>query len=155
MKTSHGITTILRATLSTNPRKVGTVGHKSYAILLAAGGTMAYGAYLKAGGRPEDANWDRARGWALLGDETPDEAYANVPKASRAGLLRSKGQAPASPATPDAFSLAVSAVLEENAKLEASYPERGGDSPAEILAAHVDALAEAKERKQAKKAKVA
>lgn len=52
----------------TNPRKPNTHGHRSYQILLDAGGEMTLGQYLDLGGRRNDLNWDIAHGWAELGE---------------------------------------------------------------------------------------
>lgn len=137
MKSAYAISAVVVATSSVNPRKPGTVGHLSYGLILAAGGAMSYGEYIKQGGRKEDFDWDSARGWAKFEGETAAEAHDRTPKASRAGVKQVAVMA--APVAP---------VVEVAARPEAT--------PAEIMAAEVDAYAEAKERKAAaRKAKKA
>lgn len=56
----------LRALSSTNPRREGTKGHRSYQLILKAGGEMPYSIYKLQGGRPNDLQWDLDHGHVEL-----------------------------------------------------------------------------------------
>lgn len=49
----------------TNPRREGTHGHKSFSLIKDG---MAYEAYIEAGGRPNDLNWDVDKGYVEVRD---------------------------------------------------------------------------------------
>lgn len=52
----------ITALVTENPRREGTHGHKSFAIILKAGAKgISYEDFLKAGGRRQDLAWDEAR----------------------------------------------------------------------------------------------
>lgn len=55
----------LTATMDENPRREGTWGHQSYAIILKKPG-ISYEAYIQAGGRRQDLAWDLLRKWVKL-----------------------------------------------------------------------------------------
>lgn len=57
---------IIRALCAANPRREGTKGHKSYALLLKAGGDLDYALYKLQGGRPNDLQWDLDHGYAEI-----------------------------------------------------------------------------------------
>ena len=50
----------------TNPRREGTKGHRSFDIVLKAGGAMSYDLYRLMGGRAKDLQWDIDHGHAEL-----------------------------------------------------------------------------------------
>ena len=57
---------MIRAMCTSNPRREGTKGHKSYELVLKAGGELDYALYKLQGGRPNDLQWDIDHGYAEL-----------------------------------------------------------------------------------------
>lgn len=53
--------------LVANPRKPGTKGYDSWKLITPG---MTYEAYRAAGGRYQDLNWDKERGWVMFEGET-------------------------------------------------------------------------------------
>jgi len=51
-----------------NPRREGTVGHKSFEILIRHGADMPYEAYIENGGRRQDLAWDINKGFVEVHD---------------------------------------------------------------------------------------
>jgi len=80
--------------VATNPRKPGTVGFNSWNRITFG---MTYDAYILAGGRRQDIDWDRARGWVKFADETPlllmaGPAIVTEPEPSQDVLPMTKAQ---------------------------------------------------------------
>jgi hypothetical protein len=58
----------IRRIVSENPRREGTIGHKSFEILIRHGADMPYEAYIESGGRRQDLAWDINKGFAEVYD---------------------------------------------------------------------------------------
>lgn len=59
---------LLTTTLTENPRRAGTFGHTSFAIILKAGAKgIRYEDYIAAGGRSNDLAWDVTKGNVIVG----------------------------------------------------------------------------------------
>lgn len=80
---------------SSNPRKEGTHGHRSFEIVEDG---MLVADYLKAGGRRNDLAWDVDHGFVKLGSEPPEQPPIGAKgKAAKAPLETGKGKAPTAP----------------------------------------------------------